>query len=128
MTEDLRPESAKRLEIARKARGFDDAASAARYFGWKYNAYIQHERGERGLSRVAAKYAKAFRVSVGWLLHNEPGGPEVSQRDVGVPESSSMSKREELRKLIPTLTDDEISLALSIISAFKDRRFKSDGT
>ena len=126
MSEDLRPESAKRLEIARKARGFDDAAAAARYFGWKYNAYIQHERGERGLSRAASKYAKAFRVSVGWLLHNEPGGPDNPLENPSESPSSGSSKREELRKLIPTLTDEELSLALSIISAFKQRRFKPD--
>lgn len=126
MSDDLRPESAKRLEIARKARGFDDAAAAARYFGWKYNAYIQHERGERGLSRAAAKYAKAFHVSVGWLLHNEPGGPDIPQNDASEASSTRSLKLEELRKLIPTLTDEEIALALSIIAAFKERRFKPD--
>jgi hypothetical protein len=65
---------AKRLEIARIQRGFKDARAASDFFGWKYDTYIQHERGERGLSRSAAKYAKAFKVSRAWLLTGE--GPQ----------------------------------------------------
>lgn len=57
------------------ARGFTDAKAAATYFGWKYDSYIQHENGTRGLSRAASKYAKAFRVNVGWLLNGEGDGP-----------------------------------------------------
>ena len=41
------------------------------YFGWKYETYIQHERGERGLSRTAKQYATAYRVSAAWLLTGE---------------------------------------------------------
>jgi len=77
MTEikDTRPEAAKRLTKARELRGFLDAAAACRYFGWVYDSYIQHERGERGITRAAGKYAKAYRVSEGWLLSGE-GSPE----------------------------------------------------
>lgn len=72
---DDRPDAAKRLQIAREKRGFDTARAATEFFGWKYDSYIQHERGERGLSRAAGKYAQALRVSEGWLLTGEGEGP-----------------------------------------------------
>lgn len=72
---DDRPDAAKRLEQARIARGFDEAKKAAAFFGWNYNAYAQHENGTRGLSRIAATYAKAYRVSEAWLLTGEGAGP-----------------------------------------------------
>lgn len=64
-------EPAARLREARERRGFSDAAAAAMYFGWNYTTYNQHERGERGLSRAAGRYAAAFRVSTAWLLTGE---------------------------------------------------------
>lgn len=75
MTHDDRPDSAKRLEKARTSRGFESAADAARYFGWNYDTYVQHENGTRGITRAAARYAKAFRVTAGWLLTGEGAGP-----------------------------------------------------
>ncbi|HEU5019656.1 MAG TPA: S24 family peptidase [Pseudolabrys sp.] len=75
MTDD-RPEPAKRLEQARVARGFATAKDAAKYFGWSYATYAQHERGERGLSRAAGRYAAAYRISEGWLLTGEGQGPD----------------------------------------------------
>ena len=71
---DDRPDAAKRLEKARIQRGFATARAAAEYFGWIYDSYIQHERGERGLTRAADKYAKALRVPAGWLLTGQGGG------------------------------------------------------
>ncbi len=68
---DDRPDFAKRLEKARIDRGFRTAKDATRFFHWTYETYIQHEQGIRGISRAAAKYAKAFRVSEGWLLTGE---------------------------------------------------------
>lgn len=73
---DDRPDYAKRLEKARIARGFDTAKAAAKYFGWIYDTYAQHESGLRGIGRVAGKYATAYRVSEGWLLTGEGSGPE----------------------------------------------------
>ena len=72
---DDRPEPAIRLEQARKARGFDTAKEAAEYYGWNYDTYAQHENGTRGITRAVASYAKAFRVSEGWLLTGEGRGP-----------------------------------------------------
>ncbi|WP_204339794.1 S24 family peptidase [Rhizobium leguminosarum] len=75
MEYDDRPEPAKRLEKARVARGFAEAKKAASFFGWNYNVYAQHENGTRGISRAAAMYAKAYRVSEAWLLTGEGTGP-----------------------------------------------------
>lgn len=76
---DDRPDEAKRLQLARERRGFSSAKDAAEYFGWNYTTYSQHERGERGLSRAAAKYAPELRVSAGWLLTGEGKGPDATQ-------------------------------------------------
>jgi phage repressor protein C with HTH and peptisase S24 domain len=65
------PDYAVRLQEARARRGFLSARAAAEFFGWKYDSYIQHENGTRGIGRVSAKYAKAFRVSEAWLLTGE---------------------------------------------------------
>lgn len=74
MEYDDRPDQAKRLEQARINRGFRTAKDAARFFDWKYETYIQHEQGIRGIPRAAARYAKAFRVSEAWLLTGEGSG------------------------------------------------------
>lgn len=83
MTQDDRPEEAKRLEEARFKRGFATARNAAKYFGWNYTTYVQHENGTRGFTRASDKYAKAFRVSRGWLLTGEGEGPDGSARGHG---------------------------------------------
>ena len=58
-----------RLREVRISRGFKTSADAAKRFGWVHSTYKSHENGTRPLSRTAAiTYAKAFRVSVGWLL------------------------------------------------------------
>lgn len=80
MENEARPESAKRLEQARIARGFNTPKDAARYFGWIYETYIQHEQGTRGITRQSKKYANAFRVSEAWLLTGEGNGPDAGGR------------------------------------------------
>jgi len=76
---DDRPDDAKRLEKARRARGMASAKAAAEFFGWSPHTYIQHENGTRGFRRAAARYAAAFRVSEAWLLTGE-GPPPPSPR------------------------------------------------
>lgn len=71
-----KPDQAARLETARLARGFDSPAAACRFFGWNYDTYIQHERGERGLTRAAKRYAEGLRVSEAWLLTGEGRPPK----------------------------------------------------
>ena len=65
---DDRPDAAKRLQRARERAGFPSAKAAATRHGWVYDTYAQHENGARGLTRAAKKYARAFKVSEGWLL------------------------------------------------------------
>jgi phage repressor protein C with HTH and peptisase S24 domain len=57
-----------RLQQARRAAGYADAASAARAMGLRPETYHTHENGGRGLSRIGERYARFFRVSLEWLL------------------------------------------------------------
>ena len=68
-----------RLQTARRAAGYADATAAARAFNWNKNTYRSHENNIRGLKpNVAERYAKAFRVAVGWLLTGDGVGPATS--------------------------------------------------
>lgn len=61
-----------RLAKARRDAGYDTPTEAARARGWNEVTYRAHENGERGLRPDAAtKYARAFKVSAGWLLTGE---------------------------------------------------------
>ncbi len=76
-------DQSRRLSKARRERGFEDAKSAATFFGWNYTTYSQHERGERGLRKdIAERYAKALRVSAGWLLTGE--GQQARHNQISV--------------------------------------------
>lgn len=79
---DSRPDEAKRLTEARKARGFKTVKDAVDYFGWVYESYVQHENGLRGIKKQAHKYAKAYRVSPGWLLTGEGTGPDGESKSI----------------------------------------------
>lgn len=64
-----------RLKLARMRAGYRDGKQAAVAHGWKYDTYKNHESGARGLKRGQAEiYAKAFGVSVLWLLEGEVAG------------------------------------------------------
>lgn len=89
MKHDHRPDTAKRLEEARLAMGFEDAKSAATYFGWKYDTYAQHENGTRGITRAASRYARALKVSLAWLLTGEGKGPLSSPVGRGLTKTSA---------------------------------------
>ena len=61
-----------RLAQARRDAGYATAISATTQNNWNYSTYSQHERGQRGITRKAAKkYAEAYNVSAGWLLTGE---------------------------------------------------------
>lgn len=65
-------EPEERLQWARKRAGFETATDAARRFHWNENTYRSHENGARGINKkAAAKYARAFKVPVEWLLYGE---------------------------------------------------------
>jgi hypothetical protein len=67
-----------RLRRARIAAGFDSAAAAARFFGWTYPTYAQHEGGH-GVGKNPARYARAFKVSETWLLTGT--GADISPQE-----------------------------------------------
>ncbi|WP_235915789.1 XRE family transcriptional regulator [Brucella anthropi] len=106
---DTRPEYAKRLEQARVARGFKTAKSACDFFGWNYNSYAQHEQGNRGISRVSSKYAKAYRVSEAWLLTGEGVGPIASNTDP----MNEIDK--EFNQLVAEATDEDKQAMLPLL-------------
>lgn len=61
-----------RLIEARKRAGFTSALSAAKRHAWKPSTYASHENGQTPLPVEAAyDYARAFKVSPGWLLTGE---------------------------------------------------------
>jgi hypothetical protein len=75
-----------RLAIAREGSKLGSATAAARRFHWNENTYRSHENGTRDLSKKAAeKYAKAFKVSVGWLLYGEGGEDAAGKAHETVP-------------------------------------------
>lgn len=114
-------EQAARLVKAREARGFRFATDAAKYHGWKYQSYAQHEQGIRGITRAASRYAKAFRVSEAWLLTGEGVGPRersggVEMRAVQVIGhvqagywTEAFEWEEEDRYLVPVPADPELA-------------------
>lgn len=60
---------AARLREARAKAGYQDAAKAARAFGWGEAGYRHHENGTRDFGPDAArKYGRAYKVKAGWLL------------------------------------------------------------
>ncbi|NTF35536.1 LexA family transcriptional regulator [Agrobacterium rubi] len=74
-----------RLEQARKAAGYQTAREAAEALGVAYPSYAAHENGQRGLARVAERYAKFFKVSLDWLLTGKGSGPGQTPAQVEVP-------------------------------------------
>lgn len=64
-----------RLKRARIARGFADAADAARAFGWNVVTYRAHESGARGIKKVAERYAKALGTTAAWLVYGQGDPP-----------------------------------------------------
>ncbi|WP_370931916.1 XRE family transcriptional regulator [Bartonella sp. DGB1] len=108
-----KPEQAERLTKARIARGFKNARAAALFFGWAYHTYIQHEQGLRGLSRSAKRYAKAFRVSEGWLLTGEGTEPKMS--NAPIPESVAIEN--ELNQLLANADEAKLALYLRVLKS-----------
>lgn len=63
---------ADRLKEARASAKFSSARQAAERFGWPIETYKAHESGRNGFDNDAGrKYAKAFRVTLAWLMTGE---------------------------------------------------------
>lgn len=83
---------AERLGAARRAAGYGEAADAIKAFGWNASTYYGHENGSRGFSiKTAKRYARAFGVSVEWLLDGRasPGPIEVANGE-STPEGADL--------------------------------------
>lgn len=80
-------ESGERLKQARLAAGFDSARSAALHHRWTESTYASHENGQATEvpKRAAVKYAKAFKVSAGWILTGEGHGIGLDGMVAGLP-------------------------------------------
>jgi hypothetical protein len=83
----MRKNMSDRLKEARIGAGFETATEAAARCNVGLASYIHHENGTRGIPSDKAKtYAKAFKVSVEWLLYgtgqNEKLAPDFN---TGVP-------------------------------------------
>lgn len=85
-------EAHERLRSARLNAGYTQAVDAARRFGWSEVTYRAHENGIRGLTTKNVKpYAKAFKVSAGWLLTGEEAGELPENETIDVPLLSKIS-------------------------------------
>lgn len=77
-------EQGKRLKELRLKRGFDNAADAARAYGWPVTTYQAHENGSRGVKLdIARRYAKAYNSSAAYILtgankSHADGSPSVN--------------------------------------------------
>lgn len=71
-------QQAERLRYIRTLRGFKSAKEAADRFNFVYATYSQHERGQSAITRAAKDYARAFKVSEGWLLTGDGPGPAAN--------------------------------------------------
>ncbi|MEO0975995.1 MAG: helix-turn-helix transcriptional regulator [Pseudomonadota bacterium] len=71
-----------RLKEARIAAGFATVQEACEAFGFKYPTYAGHENGQRGMKADAmARYARAYNISVEWLLTGKKSALSPSSDD-----------------------------------------------
>lgn len=69
-----------RLRAAREAAGFKTATEAANRFGWTLSTYASHENGQTTPpAKRALDYARAFKVSAGWILTGEGREPHTTE-------------------------------------------------
>ncbi len=72
-----------RLRTARVNAGFASTAKAIRRFGWVKSTTYCHENGLRGMTRhEARKYARAYGVSIDWLLTGEDTSRDMSSNSL----------------------------------------------
>jgi phage repressor protein C with HTH and peptisase S24 domain len=84
----MRQDMGERLRSARISAGFNSARSAAIKFGWTPSTYAAHENGQNEFDPERASiYAKAFKVSPGWLLTGE--GEKASKASAPAPTTGS---------------------------------------
>lgn len=84
-----------RLKKARSDAGFKSARAAAARLGLSTSTYAAHENGQNDYDHSqAADYAKAFKVSAGWLLYGE-GDPTPSHAIEASGENNTLANAED---------------------------------
>jgi transcriptional regulator with XRE-family HTH domain len=73
----------RRLIAAREQLKLPTAQAAANFLKVPYDSYVQHERGERGMSRKVQAYAAKLGVEESWLLWGK-NPPEWAQPELDV--------------------------------------------
>ncbi len=102
-----------RLRSARVGAGFETTAKAIRRFGWVKSTTYCHENGLRGLTRhEAKKYAKAYDVSIDWLLTGE--------------DTSMHRSRNSLLVVFDTLSSERQRLLVGIAETFQSDQEQDD--
>lgn len=94
---------ASRLRLARQNAGFENATEAAQRFGWEIVGYRSHENGIRGIRpTIAKKYAKAYGVSLPWLMTGEGAmkGPGIDAELMELPKDISDPLVQAIRGMI----------------------------
>lgn len=85
--------------------------------GVNYQTYVSHENGNKGLSRVAQRYAEFYRVSLDWLLRGagaiSDGGPAPARLD-GHRLARASAPRQKLLRDLPILGQAGASIIGSI--------------
>ena len=109
-----------RLRKARLAAKFRSARSAALRHGWTESTYAAHENGQNDFDEDAAlKYARAYKVSAGWLLTGETP-PPASVASM-IDQSAVVAVLEELCRRAG-MSDNGAHEAVShLVSAMQDR-------
>ncbi len=102
-----------RLRSARARAGFETAAKAIRRFGWVKSTTYCHENGLRGLTRhEAKKYARAYGVSIDWLLTGE--------------DTPRHNERNALLEVFDTLSPERQRLLVGIAETFHSDQEQDD--
>lgn len=112
---------ADRLRQSRQAAGLTSARAAAMRHGWTISTYAAHENGQNDFDeKAAAKYARAYKVSAGWLLTGEKAAPVNGER-VGVDPAEARVVIQELCRRAG-MSDNAADVAAGqLLSALTDR-------
>ena len=106
----------RRLVAAREQLKLPTAQAAAVFLKVPYDSYVQHERGERGMTRKVQAYAAKLGVEDAWLLWGK-NAPDWAQPDLDVsPEERAGGADHNLRawRLHAAMSVEDLAGALEV--------------
>jgi len=106
----------RRLVAAREQLKLPTAQAAAVFLKVPYDSYVQHERGERGMTRKVQAYAAKLGVEEAWLLWGK-NAPDWAQPDLDVsPEERAGGADHNLRawRLHAAMSVEDLAGALEV--------------